>query len=202
MTAATNATTETNKSILSPEQITALPVTLDAVKSSVSIAIKSAETLRTTVQKAAVNCLISMYKGQEGSIIETNRLLTQLGKGVNNKTLIEWFKLLGCVLDEKQTTVVRCNKKVIELAFVNKLIRNVNGKQTIVNPIDFKWFDAKDEPEFKGMDLMALLNQIVKKNTKCNDDISKMQGDEKKAAQEMMLVTPEQMAMITKIIAA
>lgn len=159
-------------------------------------------TVRDDIQTTAVILLIDSY--HTGDLGQVNKFILGL-KGLNatnTNSLIEWYILCGFQIDDKNLFVKR-DTKVIEQAFAGKLIKIVNKKEQKIHPVSFKWWMAKVEPPFKGLDLTKALEQLLNRADKAQEKVNAMhKGKARDEAQALIQVTDEQRQALHAIINA
>lgn len=109
-------------------------------------AVKSVNSARVLVQIAAVATIRHAF--EHGDWTYAGKLVTALGNTVNGKALIEWFKVYGGL-------------KADETGFVGW-----SGKQYIEDNFEAAkaklWWELKVANPFKGFDLEAALQKVIK----------------------------------------
>lgn len=122
-------------------------------------AVKSVQSARVSVQQAAVGVLFHAFK--HGDYSAANTLVTDLGNTVNGKALVEFFvKFGGLKVDEEKGAFIGWSgARYIEDAFDE-------AKATM-------WWDLKLQQPFKGFDLEAALQRVLKQH---KGTIEKVQG--------------------------
>jgi hypothetical protein len=123
-------------------------------------AVKSVQTARVNVQQAAVGVLYHAFK--HGDYSAATSLVTSLGNTINGKALVEFFvKFGGLSIDEEKGAFVDWKgKDYIEKAFND-------AKATM-------WWDLKLQQPFKGFDLEAALQNVLKKHKETQEKVKGM----------------------------
>jgi 2C-methyl-D-erythritol 2,4-cyclodiphosphate synthase len=176
--------------------------TTELTNAAIDKVLDSVSSVREQIQTAAVMLLIDSY--HTGDLGQINKLCEGL-KGLNatnTNAVYEWFTLCGVQFDNESKSFVKRDKDVIKQAFAGNLIKSINGKEHKIQPNSFKWWMAKTEPEFKGVNVITALKQLVTRTEKAQAKVDAMTGEAKEQAQELMEVTPEQLQAIQAIIDA
>lgn len=131
-------------------------------------AVKSVQSARVSVQQAAVGVLYHAYK--HGDYTAATSLVNDLGNTINGKALIEFFVKFGGLKVNAETNSFDgwAGKDYIEAAFND-------AKATM-------WWDLKVQQPFKGFDLEAALQQVIKRH--------------KEAQEKVVGLTPEDQARV------
>lgn len=137
-------------------------------------AVKSVQSARVSVQQAAVGVLFHAYK--HGDYSAANTLVTDLGNTINGKALVEFFvKFGGLKVDEEKGAFIGWSgAKFIEDAFND-------SKATM-------WWDLKQQQPFKGFDLEAALQRVLKQH---KDTLEKVEGMTKEDKAKVKLQVSE-----------
>jgi hypothetical protein len=134
-------------------------------------AIGSAKTMRIKVQCAAVAILIHLEKS--GDYRKANDLVTGLGHGVNSTALVDWFVTYGgLTIDEAGTAFDGWSGS----EYIKERFQGAKAKA---------WYSFKKVNPYKGFDLMAQLEALVKKASNAQeklDETSKIQDEAEKVA--------------------
>lgn len=109
-------------------------------------AVKSVHSARVSVQVAAVATIRHAYDC--GDWTYAQKLVEALGNTINGKALVEWFKLYGGLKTDDTGFIGWSGKDYIENAFEK-------AKAGM-------WWELKAQSPFKGFDLEAALQKIVK----------------------------------------
>lgn len=122
-------------------------------------AVKSVQSARVSVQQAAVGVLFHAFKHGDYSAAST--LVADLGNTINGKALVEFFvKFGGLKIDEEKGAFIGWSgAKHIEDTFDE-------AKATM-------WWDLKLQQPFKGFDLEAALQRVLKQH---KGTLEKVQG--------------------------
>jgi hypothetical protein len=146
-------------------------------------AVKSVQSARVSVQQAAVGVLFHAFK--HGDYSAANTLVNDLGNTINGKALVEFFaKFGGLKVDEEKGAFIGWSgAEYIEDAFDD-------AKATM-------WWDLKQQQPFKGFDLEAALQRVLKQH---KDTLEKVQGmteeDQAKVKLDVSEVTMQQLFAI------
>lgn len=132
----------------------------------VAKAIKSVQSARVTVQQAAVAVLHHAY--QHGDYSAASGLVEGLGNTINGKALVEFFVKFGGLK-------INADKKGFDGWSGKEFIKEHfnDAKATM-------WWDLKQQQPYKGFDLEAALQSVLKQH---KDAQSKLEGlsEEEKA---------------------
>lgn len=109
-------------------------------------AVKSVHSARVSVQVAAVATIRHAFEHGDWSYAQ--KLVEALGNTINGKALVEWFKLYGGLKTDDTGFIGWSGKDYIENAFEK-------AKAGM-------WWELKAASPFKGFDLEAALQKIVK----------------------------------------
>lgn len=120
-------------------------------------AVKSVQTARTRIQQAAIGVLHHAYK--HGDYSAANTLVQGLGNTINGKALVEFFVRFGGLTINAE----------------GKAFDSWKGKQHIEdNFTEAKatmWWDLKQQQAFKGFDIEAALQRIIKQHKETQEKI-------------------------------
>lgn len=126
-------------------------------------AVKAVNSARVTVQVAAVATIHHAY--EHGDWTYAAKLVTALGNTVNGKALVEWFKLYGGL-------------KVDDTGFIGW-----SGAEHIKNNFDkaktTMWWELKAQSPFKGFDLEAALQRVLKEANATKEKIDGLPEEDK-----------------------
>ena len=133
-------------------------VTVAIIETKIKGVKKTSQTLRNQAQICAV--AIVEHTVKTGDWTKANDLVDALGKGVNQKAMVEFFvQTLGLVVDEENKCFGSRDKKhTIKVADAKALM----------------WFDLKQSNPFAGFDLNEELIKLLKKAEKAG----KLTGDD------------------------
>lgn len=125
-------------------------------------AVKSVHSARVSVQVAAVATIRHAY--EHGDWSYAGKLVEALGNTINGKALVEWFKLYGGL-------------KTDDTGFIGW-----SGKQHIEDNFEKAkagmWWELKAASPFKGFDLEAALQKIVKDHAAIQEKVVGMTAED------------------------
>lgn len=174
-------------------------VTADSTDKLIKSAILAAQTMTKKVQQAAVSILIHTFK--TGDYRKANDLVNGLGNGVNNSTLVEWFKLMGLeATGDEKDGFTGYNKQHIKDCFDGKITRMVNKKEVVCIPNEVMWTSVKLAKPFGGFDLKVVLEKVVTQHGKAVTAANK--EDDVEAALKLIDADPRVIEALAKIIAS
>jgi len=134
-----------------------------SVDALIQAAVGSGKAMREKVQVAAVAIL--MHAEKHGDYTKANELVDGMGDGVNCAGLVEWFKKYGgLVVDEE-----------------NKCFGGWSGAEYIRD--NFKeakasgWWELKKQSPWKGFDLEAELEKLLKRAQDANKKLAKAEQE-------------------------
>lgn len=118
-------------------------------------AVKSVQNARVSVQIAAVATIRHAF--EHGDWTYAGKLVAALGNTINGKALVEWFKLYGGL-------------KVDETGFIGW-----SGADYIQDNFEKAkagmWWELKASNPFKGFDLEAALQKVIKDHTAAQEKV-------------------------------
>ena len=118
-------------------------------------AVKSVQSARVSVQIAAVATIRHAF--DHGDWTYAGKLVEALGNTINGKALIEWFKLYGGLKTDDTGFIGWSGKEYIENAFEK-------AKAGM-------WWELKAASPFKGFDLEAALQRVIKEHNAVADKV-------------------------------
>ena len=133
-------------------------------------AVKSVQNARVSVQIAAVATIRHAF--EHGDWTYAGKLVTALGNTINGKALVEWFKLYGGLKTDDTGFIGWSGKEYIEANFEK-------AKAGM-------WWELKATSPFKGFDLEAALQKVIKDHNAIQEKVIGM-TDEDKAKVKMVV---------------
>jgi hypothetical protein len=118
-------------------------------------AVKSIHSARVSVQVAAVATIKHAF--DHGDWTYAGKLVTALGNTINGKALVEWFKLYGGLKVDDTGFIGWSGKEFIETNFEK-------AKAGM-------WWELKAASPFKGFDLEAALQKVIKDHAAIADKV-------------------------------
>jgi hypothetical protein len=118
-------------------------------------AVKSVQKARECVQVAAVATIKHAY--DHGDWSYAGKLVEALGNTINGKALIEWFKLYGGLKTDDNGFIGWSGKEYIETNFEK-------AKAGM-------WWELKAVSPFKGFDLEAALQRVIKEHKSVTEKV-------------------------------
>lgn len=126
-------------------------------------AVKSVHSARVSVQVAAVATIRHAY--EHGDWSYAGKLVEALGNTINGKALVEWFKLYGGLKTDDTGFIGWSGKEFIEANFEK-------AKAGM-------WWELKAASPFKGFDLEAALQKIVKDHAAITEKVVGLSDEDK-----------------------
>jgi len=134
-----------------------LPKDANELDKLINKAVRSVQSARESVQQAAVGVLHHTY--HHGDYSAANALVEGLGNTINGKALVEFFVKFGG----------------LKINAEGKAFDGWSGKQHIQDAFnDAKatmWWDLKQQQPFKGFDLEAALQSVIKQHKAAQEKI-------------------------------
>lgn len=126
-------------------------------------AVKSVQNARVSVQVALVATIRHAY--EHGDYSYAGKLVDALGNSVNGKAVVEWFKLYGGL-------------KADDTGFIGW-----SGKQYIEDNFEKAkagmWWELKAASPFKGFDLEAALQNVIKQHNAIQEKVVGLSDEDK-----------------------
>lgn len=126
-------------------------------------AVKSVQSARVNVQIAAVATI--KHAHDHGDWTYAGKLVEALGNTINGKALVEWFKLYGGL-------------KTDDTGFIGW-----SGKQHIADSFEKAkagmWWELKATSPFKGFDLEAALQRVIKEHKAVQEKVVGLSEEDK-----------------------
>lgn len=120
-------------------------------------AVKSVQSARVSVQQAAVGVLYHAFK--HGDYTAATTLVNDLGNTINGAALVEFFKVYGGLkINEEQGCFDGWQGK----QFIEDNFNDAKAKM---------WWELKVKQPFKGFDLEAALQQVIKRHKEAQEKI-------------------------------
>ena len=144
-------------------------------------AVKSVQNARVSVQVAAVATIRHAF--EHGDWTYAGKLVTALGNTINGKALVEWFKLYGGLKTDDTGFTGWSGAKHIE--------DNFEKAKTGM------WWELKAASPFKGFDLEAALQKVIKDHNAIQEKVIGMTDDDK--AKVKMVVNDATIQAVLKL---
>lgn len=126
-------------------------------------AVKSVQNARVAVQVAAVATIRHAFDC--GDWTYASKLVEALGNTINGKALVEWFKLYGGLKTDDTGFIGWSGKEHIEANFEK-------AKAGM-------WWELKAASPFKGFDLEAALQNVIKQHKAIQDKVVGLSDEDK-----------------------
>ena len=144
-------------------------------------AVKSVQNARVSVQIAAVATIRHAF--EHGDWTYAGKLVTALGNTINGKALVEWFKLYGGLKTDDTGFTGWAGKEYIQANFEK-------AKAGM-------WWELKATSPFKGFDLEAALQKVIKDHNAIQEKVIGMTDDDK--AKVKMVVNDATIQAVLKL---
>ena len=126
-------------------------------------AVRSVQSARVMVQIAAVATIKHAY--DHGDWTYAQKLVDGLGNTVNGAALVEWFKVYGGLTTDDKGFIGWSGKEYIKENFEA-------AKSTM-------WWELKKQSPFKGFNLEAALQQVIKQHHAAQEKLDGLSDEDK-----------------------
>lgn len=157
------------------------------IRAAIEKASQSVKVMRNDIQVAAVHVLI--HANKYGDYSFANELVHAVAEGTNIKSLVVWFEQFGGLkIDETQP----------DLGFTGWSGKD-HIKENFEDAKKTNWWTCKPMAAFKGYDLMAELEKLVKNAQKKASEQRKYENEGDNEKLDAMSVSPELLNALSEL---